>query len=149
MSNNEKLEKTIKKSSKLKNKIKKIDNSSEDEKFIKKSSELKNKIKKSSLKKNNLGQYFTTNENLQKKLYSFILNKPSLILEPSIGAGDLINFVLSKSPKIKFDMYEIDNTINFLNKINKKNIIFGDFLKLSVNKTYDTIIGNPPYVLCS
>lgn len=76
-----------------------------------------------------MGQFFTTDETLQKKLYDFILNKPKLILEPSIGAGDLINYILSKSPKIKFDMYEIDTNINFLNTINKKNIVFGDFLK--------------------
>jgi adenine-specific DNA-methyltransferase len=100
-------------------------------------------------KKNNLGQFFTTDESLQKKLYEFILNKPKLILEPSIGAGDLINYILSKSPKILFDMYEIDTNIEFLNTINKKNIIFGDFLKKKINKTYDTIIGNPPYVKTS
>lgn len=101
------------------------------------------------INKNNLGQFFTTNESLQKKLYDFILNKPNTILEPSIGAGDLINYVLSKSPKMIFDMYEIDANINFLNTIDKKNIIFGDFLKKKINKTYDTIIGNPPYVKTS
>lgn len=97
-------------------------------------------------KRNKLGQFFTTNKTLQKKLYDFILNNPKIILEPSIGAGDLINYVLSKSSKIKFDMYEIDDNINFLNIIDKKNIIFGDFLDKQINKTYDTIIGNPPYV---
>jgi len=105
-----------------------------------------NLIDMKEIKKNNLGQFFTTDESLQKKLYDFILNKPKSILEPSIGAGDLINYVLSKSPKIKFDMYEIDTNIKFLNTINKKNIVFGDFLKKKINKTYDTIIGNPPYV---
>ena len=40
-----------------------------------------------------LGQYFTTSTELQEKVYSFILNKPSLILEPSMGRGDLINYV--------------------------------------------------------
>ena len=100
-------------------------------------------------KKNNLGQFFTTDETLQQKLYEFILNKPKLILEPSVGAGNLISYVLSKSPKVKFDMYEIDAGINFLNIINKNDIIFGDFLKKKINKTYDTIIGNPPYVKTS
>lgn len=100
-------------------------------------------------KKNNLGQFFTKDETLQQKLYEFILNKPKLILEPSIGAGDLINYILSKSPKIIFDMYEIDPNIEFLNTINKKNIKFGDFLEEKINKTYDTIIGNPPYVKTS
>ena len=31
-----------------------------------------------------LGQYFTTNEELKEKVYSFILNKPNNILEPLI-----------------------------------------------------------------
>ena len=80
-------------------------------------------------KNNNLGQFFTTDETLQKKLYDFILNSPKLILEPSIGEGHLIDYILLKSPEINFDMYEIDKNINFLNTVNKKNIVFGDFLK--------------------
>lgn len=32
-----------------------------------------------------LGQYFTTHNNLKVKIYEFILNKPSIILEPCIG----------------------------------------------------------------
>lgn len=127
---------------KNKNNSKIIENDNEKNKLKQDLVEIKNK-------KNNLGQFFTKDETLQKKLYDFILNKPDLILEPSIGAGDLINYVLSKSPKIKFDMYEIDNEINFLNTINKKNIIFGDFLKIKINKIYDTIIGNPPYIKTS
>ena len=43
--------------------------------------------------KNKLGQYFTTNIELQNKVYEFILNKPSNILEPSIGQGDLVVFI--------------------------------------------------------
>jgi adenine-specific DNA-methyltransferase len=101
------------------------------------------------IKKSELGQYFTTAESLQQKVYEFILNKPKLILEPSIGAGDLINYVLSKSPKIKFDMYEIDSDINFLETINKKKINFGNFLEKNITVIYDTIIGNPPYVKTS
>ena len=47
-------------------------------------------------KENRLGQYFTTNNVLKEKLYSFILNKPNNILEPSIGQGDLISFITEK-----------------------------------------------------
>ncbi len=109
--------KTIKKNKSIKN-IKSV----EDNDIL-----ISNIKEKKEIKKNNLGQFFTTDKSLQKKLYEFILNKPKLILEPSIGAGDLINYVLSKSPKMIFDMYEIDTNIEFLNTINKKNIIFGDF----------------------
>ena len=93
-----------------------------------------------------LGQYFTRNIELQEKLYSFILNKPSRILEPSIGRGDLINYVSEKDDTIKFDMYEIDDTINILNKhISRDKVIFGDFLEQPIKTKYKTIIGNPPY----
>ena len=35
--------------------------------------------------KHDLGQYFTTNTELKEKIFEFILNDPSNILEPSIG----------------------------------------------------------------
>ena len=83
---------------------------------------------------------------LREKVYSFILNKPSRILEPSIGRGDLINYVSEKDDTIKFDMYEIDDTINILNKhISRDKVIFGDFLEQPIKTKYKTIIGNPPY----
>ena len=51
-----------------------------------------------------LGQYFTTNNELKEKVFSFILNKPKTILEPSIGQGDLVVHVTDKIKNIKFDM---------------------------------------------
>jgi adenine-specific DNA-methyltransferase len=91
----------------------------------------------------NLGQYFTTNNELKEELFNFILNNPKRILEPSIGQGDLVDFVKSKI-KVKFDSYEIDNTIKLLN--NKNKVTYTDFLTCDIKKTYKTIIGNPPYV---
>jgi adenine-specific DNA-methyltransferase len=96
--------------------------------------------------KNNLGQYFTTNIELKEKIYEFILNKPSIILEPSIGQGDLITFIADKIPDIIFDMYEIDKEIKLLDNIQKDKIIYGDFMTQIITKTYKTIIGNPPYI---
>jgi adenine-specific DNA-methyltransferase len=93
-----------------------------------------------------LGQYFTTNIKLKEKIFQFILNNPSNILEPSIGQGDLIIFIKDKIPNIIFDMYEIDTTIKLLDKIDKETIIYGDFLKQIIIKNYKTIIGNPPYI---
>ena len=93
-----------------------------------------------------LGQYFTTNLELKEIVYNFILNKPNNILEPSIGQGDLIAYVIEKNPTITFDMYEIDNKIVMLKNIDRNKIIFGDFIKQKINKLYKTIIGNPPYV---
>jgi adenine-specific DNA-methyltransferase len=96
--------------------------------------------------KHNLGQYFTTHNELKEKVFEFILNNPSNILEPSIGQGDLITFITDKIPSITFDMYEIDTKIKLLDKIHKDNVIYGDFMKQAIIKTYKTIVGNPPYV---
>ena len=94
----------------------------------------------------NLGQYFTTNPRLKEKVFEFILNNPSNILEPSIGQGDLITFISDKLPMITFDMYEIDTTIKLLDKIQKDKVIYGDFMKQTIMKKYNTIVGNPPYI---
>ena len=96
--------------------------------------------------KHNLGQYFTTNKELKEKVFDFILNRPSFILEPSIGQGDLVTFITEKIPTIKFDMYEIDTKITLLGKIEKDKIIYGDFMKQKITKSYQTIVGNPPYI---
>ena len=119
----------------------------------------KTKNKKSKLTKeelsniHKLGQYFTKNEILQKKIISFIKNKPDLILEPSCGRGDLIDSVLKNKKiinpnidNINFDIYEIDKEIKLLPDIDKDKVIYGDFLKLDISQTYKTILGNPPFV---
>lgn len=105
-----------------------------------------NYIMATTKKKCNLGQYFTTHNELKQKVFQFILNEPSHILEPCIGQGDLIVYIKDKIPTITFDMYEIDKTIPLLDKVNKECLIYGDFLKECITKTYKTIIGNPPYV---
>ena len=96
--------------------------------------------------KHELGQYFTTHPELQSKVLEFILNNPTNILEPSMGRGDLINFITIKKPKITFDMYEIDTNIEILDTIQQDDIIYGDFMTQTITKTYKTIVGNPPYV---
>ena len=89
------------------------------------------------------GQYFTTNTELQNKVIQFIRNNPKVILEPSVGRGDLV-FATRQKLEVAFDMYEIDPSIDFI--INDKYIIIGDFLKQDIRRKYTTIIGNPPYV---
>jgi adenine-specific DNA-methyltransferase len=96
--------------------------------------------------KHSLGQYFTTHNELKEKVFEFILNNPSNILEPSIGRGDLITFIIDKIPSVTFDMYEIDSTIQLLEKIQKDKVVYGDFMKQVITKKYKTILGNPPYV---
>jgi len=96
--------------------------------------------------KHEIGQYFTTHVELKNKVFEFILNSPSNILEPSIGQGDLITFIMERVPSMTFDMYEIDTKIEMLDKIEKNKIIYGDFMEQTIGKKYKTIVGNPPYV---
>jgi len=91
------------------------------------------------------GQYFTKDETLKKCVIDFILNKPKIILEPSIGRGDLVNCVSGKL-NVDFYMCEIDENIQILDGIDRNKIVYGDFMKIKIENNFDTIIGNPPYV---
>ena len=97
-----------------------------------------------------LGQYFTTNEALQETVFKFILNTDiDKILEPSFGRGDLVKYIKNKLPlNVIFEIYELDDTIEFLEDIYADNInmYIGDFLTYEITEKYDTIIGNPPYI---
>ena len=111
-----------------------------------KKSEINIIIKMSVERKQKYGQYFTKNIELKEKLFEFIQNNPSIILEPSIGRGDLVEFIKNKLENVKFDMYEIDESIKLLDKLVKDEVIYGDFMKEKITKKYETIVGNPPYV---
>jgi len=104
----------------------------------------KNRIKKEQIRK--YGQFYTKHPILKDKIYEFILNEPTRILEPCIGRGDLVVFIKEKIKDVKVDMYEIDKDIVLLDGVDKKKIEYGDFLKKSIEKKYKTIIGNPPYI---
>ena len=92
------------------------------------------------------GQYFTTNKMLQDTLVDFIRRSPKRILEPSVGRGDLVLATKKKYGDAVFDMYEIDEEIPILEPLEKKDVCYGDFLIQSIEHTYDTIIGNPPFI---
>lgn len=64
------------------------------------------------------------------------------ILEPSFGSGNFVSELKKFSNQI--DCYEIDK--NVFKSIDGTNSILGDFLFSKVNKKYDFIIGNPPYI---
>jgi adenine-specific DNA-methyltransferase len=108
---------------------------------------MKNEKKsQSEKKKKSLGQYFTKDVSLKKSVFDFIKNSPTVILEPCIGQGDLVSYVLDKLTTVSFDMYEIDTSIEVLHDIDKATVNYCDFLKTEVSITYDTIIANPPFV---
>jgi len=98
--------------------------------------------------KKEYGQYFTTSKILQEKVCGFIKNNPSMILEPSIGRGDLVDCVLQKYPNCNINMYEIDQQLCFLPCVQKRknSLKIGDFLSQNINTKYTTIVGNPPYI---
>ena len=98
------------------------------------------------MSKHELGQYFTTNQQLQEKVSAFILNEPIEILEPSIGRGDLVSCIQNKLPNVVVNMYEIDKSIVLLENIEREDVIYGDFMKQVIDKRYKSIVGNPPYV---
>ena len=91
-----------------------------------------------------LGQYYTKHPYLQKSVLKLIQNNPKCILEPSIGRGDLVNYIQKHIDGVVFDLYEIDETIKLLDGI--EGIRYGNFLEEQIDKKYKTIIGNPPYV---
>jgi len=99
-----------------------------------------------------LGQYFTKNLELKKKVYDFMTidfnHNDNSCLEPSIGRGDLVDYVSRnlEQSSIEFTMYEIDDTIELLDSINREKVIYQDFLKAEIDAKFYTIIGNPPYV---
>ena len=92
-----------------------------------------------------LGQYFTRDDGLKNKVLEFVMNNPDIILEPSVGQGDLIQIIYNNNNKIQFDMYEIDTKIKMLDDI-PNNVIYGDFIEVDIKKKYKTIIGNPPFI---
>jgi adenine-specific DNA-methyltransferase len=91
------------------------------------------------------GQYFTTDITLQYTILDFIKNNPKTILEPSIGRGDIVKYITENS-NVNFDMYELDESIELLEDIDREKVNYGDFIKANIIKKYKTIIGNPPYI---
>lgn len=97
------------------------------------------------MKRHQLGQYFTTHESLKDHVFRLIKNSSGLILEPSMGRGDLVAHIRRKIDAA-FDCYEIDKEIPLLPSIDKERVVYGDFLEQKIEKKYATIVGNPPYV---
>ena len=102
--------------------------------------------------KKKFGQHFLINENVASKIVNEITSKEN-ILEIGPGDGILTKYLLDKKLK-NFCVSEIDiELINFLReRFSKMKILEGDFLKLDLNKIFNSnlsIIGNLPYNISS
>jgi adenine-specific DNA-methyltransferase len=100
--------------------------------------------------KKELGQYFTTNVSLLDKLNNLSLNKTGDVLEPSSGAGHIVDYLIRQGDNRSFLCIELDDTLlplpELLANREKVELIHTDFLSKSLNKKFMTIVGNPPYV---
>jgi len=79
------------------------------------------------------------------------------ILEPSVGAGNFIPYVINKysNYNVELDLVDIDSDIlgilkNMIKKLNVPNnfsirFINDDFLEHKFSKKYDLVLGNPPF----
>tara|TARA_A100001015_G_scaffold295435_1_gene374399 strand:+ start:404 stop:1567 length:1164 start_codon:yes stop_codon:yes gene_type:complete len=88
-----------------------------------------------------LGQFFTEHPVLKQYIKNLSKNKDDLskkYLEPSCGAGDLLN--LFDNP---ITAVEIDKNIK---NLTDKQILYQDFMFYSLENKFDTIYGNPPYL---
>lgn len=96
--------------------------------------------------KSEYGQFFT-----KDSLVNFVFDRvtPHIqdvksILEPSFGEGSFLVKSLELFPNSKIDAYEIDPDI--YKPITGVKTFLSDFLFTQIDKKYDLIIGNPPYI---
>lgn len=119
-------------------------------------------IEYSNAQRNEQSAYYT-DKFLIDKIYEFLpeFDEEEInILEPSVGAGNFIPAIISKysDKKIVLDLIDIDgvsiSTIQILlkkyeNTRIKINYIVSDFIDYRPKKTYDLVVGNPPFTKIS
>lgn len=97
--------------------------------------------------KKDLGQYFTTDETLQRYIFDHVKYKGSLLLEPSVGKGHLLHPFLEYTPNYPMVCYEIDKRLTPVVSFNpNQTLLYADFLNSTIFTKFKTILGNPPYV---
>lgn len=104
---------------------------------------------------------FYTNKELITKMMETLRNSDKEeinVLEPSVGVGNFIPFIIDKfsEKKLNIDVIDVDeNSIKIAKVLMEKydipktvkiNYIVDDFLTHKFEKHYDYIIGNPPFV---
>src|SRR5689334_25106689 len=97
-------------------------------------------MKKSVKKK--FGQYFTPGIVADFMISIASIRKNDEILEPCCGDGIFLERLHKNSYK-KITAYEIDNSLS--NRFSSQ-VIFESFIASNIEKKFDLIIGNPPYI---
>lgn len=102
------------------------------------------------MNKKHLGQYFTTNKHLLHHVRSFVRNRDGIILEPSRGAGHIVQYLMQHGENRPWVTVEIDRDVETIPEVDEMdNIthIWDDFLLHEFDGAqFSTIVGNPPYV---
>lgn len=97
--------------------------------------------------KKDLGQYFTVSDELQEFVFEKVKYKDAILLEPSFGAGHLLQKFKAFNENYPIICYELDETVKPIITFNAfQTPIYGDFTKQIITQKFKTIIGNPPYV---
>jgi adenine-specific DNA-methyltransferase len=97
--------------------------------------------------KKQLGQYFTVSEALQQFVFDSVKHKNHCLLEPSFGAGHLLQKFKAFNDNYPMVCYELDSSIEPILSFNDhQTVIYADFIKQPISQRFKTIIGNPPYV---
>ena len=112
--------------------------------------DITNKLSKKEKKDNGI---FITPRSIIQKLFAEIqkyIKTPHSILEPSAGTCEIANYARQIFPDALIDAVELNDTIykDVLPTINGFNYIKADFTTWDNSRTYDIIVGNPPYVVC-
>lgn len=104
------------------------------------------------MSKANLGQFFTTNNDIQKIFSELHDKSKKCILEPSYGEGDLVKEIndFEYLVGIEFDKIVYNSVLNNTIKLlkNQTYIINGCFFDVlsKLNTKFNSVISNPPYV---
>lgn len=89
---------------------------------------------------NNYG--FQTPSYVADYMVSLIDKEPKLVLEPSIGEGNLVKALWNKFPNTKVIAYDIEDCPI---KDDRLTFIKQDFLQAEINFRPDLILSNPPF----
>lgn len=97
--------------------------------------------------KQKYGQFFTESylcEDVLSIINKFKKIQNLNILEPSFGKGSFLLELLDKYNSNDIDAFEIDQ--NIFEEIDGVNTYLNDFILNNIDKKYDLIVGNPPYI---